>query len=283
MQQPPANTIEALLSVMARLRDPKDGCPWDLEQDFHSLVPHTLEEAYEVADAVAREDAEDLQDELGDLLLHVVFYAQLAAEARHFAFGDVVQAIVSKLIRRHPHIFQDERQTTAEGVKTRWEEIKAEERQSKGKASAGLLDAVPPNLPGLMQAAKLQAKAAKVGFDWPAAAPVFAKVAEELEELKQALPAQPSAQTPTPAQPAKDPVQATKDKAQEELGDLLFTCVNLARHLQVDADAALRQANAKFRRRFAQMEAAAPGKGMQALTSEQLEALWQQAKAADAP
>ena len=261
--------IESLLAVMARLRDPKGGCPWDLAQDFRSLAPHTLEEAYEVADAIAREDLADLQDELGDLLLHVVFYAQMAAEAGHFDFGDVVHAIVAKLVRRHPHIFGEERQSTAEGVKQRWEEINAEEKAQKqekqkaqeGRAPASLLDDVPANLPGLMQAAKLQSKAAKLGFDWQEAAPVLDKLAEELQELKEALKGKPA-------------------QAEEELGDLLFTCVNLARHLQLDADAALRHANGKFRSRFRHMEQAAPTQGLQALAPEALERLWREAKAA---
>ena len=263
MKKETQESIAALLAVMARLREPEGGCPWDLEQDMRSLAPHTVEEAYEVADAAERGDIGDLQEELGDLLLQVVFYAQMAAEAGQFDFGDVAQGIVDKLIRRHPHVFGDEQQSTAAGVKSRWDEIKAAERASKGKAHNSLLDAVPANLPGLAQALKLQKKAAKVGFDWTAAAPVFAKVAEELGELKEAAGI---AGTAGATQPAA-----------EELGDLLFSCVNLARHLRLDPDAALRQANRKFRRRFHQMEQSAP-KPLQSLSSEDLETLWNAAK-----
>lgn len=269
-----ATSIDSLLAVMAQLRNPEGGCPWDLEQDFHSIAPYTLEEAYEVADAISRGSMDDLKEELGDLLLQVVFHAQMAKEAQAFDFGDVVEAIVSKMVRRHPHVFGDESHRTAEEVLGRWDEIKAAEKAAKRQQSDSLLDQVPANLPGLMQAAKLQKKAAKVGFDWPeaarqgepaaplvdAAAPVFAKVAEELDELRSAR-------------------SLSEDQLEEELGDLLFSCVNLARHLKLEPDAALRRANRKFRGRFQHMEAAAPA-GLKQLSASQLEALWEAAKAA---
>lgn len=246
--------IERLVEIMARLRDPVSGCEWDVAQDFASIAPYTIEEAYEVADAIARDDMLDLKDELGDLLLQVVFHARIAEEAGAFALPDVVAAISDKMERRHPHIFGDR----AEGGHHLWEQIKAEERAAKGKADAptGALDGVALGLPALLRAEKLQKRAARVGFDWPDAAGARGKVDEELVEVEDAV---------TPAE------------IEEELGDLLFSVVNWARKLGVDAEAALRSANAKFERRFAAMEALA-GDGFKDLSLEQQEQVWQAIK-----
>ncbi|PTS76586.1 nucleoside triphosphate pyrophosphohydrolase [Sphingomonas sp. HMWF008] len=246
--------IERLVEIMARLRDPVSGCEWDVAQDFASIAPYTIEEAYEVADAIARDDMLDLKDELGDLLLQVVFHARIAEEAGAFALPDVVAAISDKMERRHPHIFGDR----AEGGHHLWEQIKAEERAAKGKADAptGALDGVALGLPALLRAEKLQKRAARVGFDWPDAAGARAKVDEELLEVEDA---------------------ATPAEVEEEIGDLLFSVVNWARKLGVDAEAALRSANAKFERRFAAMEALA-GDGFKDLSLEQQEQVWQAIK-----
>lgn len=246
--------IERLVAIMARLRDPVSGCEWDVAQDFASIAPYTIEEAYEVADAIARDDLVDLKDELGDLLLQVVFHARIAEEAGAFALPDVVAAISDKMERRHPHIFGDR----AEGGHHLWEQIKAEERAAKGEADAptGALDGVALGLPALLRAEKLQKRAARVGFDWPDADGARAKVDEELAEVEDA---------------------ATPAEVEEEIGDLLFSVVNWARKLGVNAEAALRDANAKFERRFAAMEALA-GDGFQDLSLDQKEAVWQAIK-----
>lgn len=243
---------DRLLSIMATLRSPH-GCEWDRAQTFATIVPYTIEEAYEVADAIARDDLSDLKDELGDLLLQVVFHSRIAEEAELFAYGDVVDAISDKMERRHPHIFGNER----EGGHHLWEEVKAAERRSKGAESA--LDGVALGLPALQRAEKLQKRAARVGFDWPDADGPRAKITEELEE-----------------------VTGAKDDAHraEEVGDLLFAVVNWARHLGIDAEAALRGASAKFERRFKHMEAAA-GAGFAELDLDAKEALWRDAKDAD--
>ncbi|MCG8429278.1 MAG: nucleoside triphosphate pyrophosphohydrolase [Chromatiales bacterium] len=230
--------MERLLEIMARLRDPQNGCPWDLEQTFATIVPHTIEEAYEVADAIEREDYPDLCDELGDLLFQVAFYAQMAKEQELFDFSQIVDAICDKMIRRHPHVFADARIDNADHQTEAWEQQKAAERQAKsGDKVAGQLDGVAKGLPALKRAEKLQKRAAKVGFDWSDSPAVLAKVHEELDELQQAT------------MEAESQVRVT-----EELGDLLFSCVNLARHMGVDAEAALRQANGRFEHRFAQIE-----------------------------
>ena len=256
--------IEALLDIMARLRDPDGGCPWDLEQNFASIAPYTIEEAYEVADAIERGDMGDLKDELGDLLLQVVFHAQMAKEEGRFDFPDVVRAICEKMIRRHPHVFGDEEQRSAGAVKGRWEEIKAEEKAEKGKAPTSILDDVPLALPALARAIKLQNRAARVGFDWPDTTQVIDKLNEEMLELS--------------AEVAKggDP-----DRLEDEMGDLLFVYANLARHMKVDPEAALRRANAKFRRRFGRIEEklAAAGKRPEESSLEEMDALWNEAKA----
>ncbi|WP_426258868.1 nucleoside triphosphate pyrophosphohydrolase [Sphingomonas sp. DC1600-2] len=247
--------IERLVTIMARLRDPVSGCEWDVAQDFASIAPYTIEEAYEVADAIARGDMVELKDELGDLLLQVVFHARMAEEAGHFALPDVVAAISDKMERRHPHIFGD----VDEGGHHLWEQIKAAERAAKGQADVppGALDGVALGLPALLRAEKLQNRAARVGFDWPDAEGPRAKIDEEIAEIEAAT---------TPAE------------TEDEVGDLLFSVVNWARKLGVDPEAALRSANAKFERRFKAMEAAA-GDAFPGLPLADKEALWQAIKA----
>ena len=225
--------LEQLLELMARLRDPQHGCPWDRQQTCASLVPHTLEEAYEVADAVAREDWAELRLELGDVLFQVVFYARIAEEAGHFDFADVARGIVEKMTRRHPHVFGDERYSDAAQQKAAWERIKAAEKSSGAVQPAGALDGVPLALPALSRALKLQKKAARVGFDWGAAAPVLAKIEEEIGEIRHEI-----------------SIQAPPERLADELGDVLFAVANLARHLNIYPEAALRGTNAKFERRF---------------------------------
>ena len=262
-------SIERLLAVMARLRDPDGGCPWDLEQTYATIAPYTIEEAYEVADAIERGDLADLKDELGDLLLQVVFHAQMASEARAFDFEAVADAVADKMIRRHPHVFGTGEADAAETVTVNWETIKAAERAAKakdGKPSA--LDGVARGLPALLRAVKLQKRAARVSFDWGEIAPVMAKIEEELGELK--------------AEMAQD--QPHPERLQDELGDLLFAAVNLARHMKIDPEAALRHTNSKFERRFRALEAelTAGGADMAEAGLEAMEAAWQRAKAAEA-
>jgi len=258
--------IDTLLQVMARLRDPEDGCPWDREQTLESIVPHTLEEAYEVADAIARNDMGELRDELGDLLFQVVFYARICEEQGDFGFDDVVQAICDKLIRRHPHVFALEGAgadvADAEAQTTAWEEHKARERRDKH--GDGTLAGVAHALPALSRAAKLTKRAARVGFDWPDLPPVFDKMQEELAELRHEV--------------AQGTIDA--DRVEDEMGDVLFVASNLARKAGVDPETALRRANAKFERRFAAMEAlaAAEGVSLDDLDLERWEALWVRVK-----
>jgi ATP diphosphatase len=262
----PSRDIARLIEIMAALRTPGSGCPWDLEQDFASIAPYTLEEAYEVADAIARGDLGHLRDELGDLLLQVVFHARMAQEQGAFDFGDVVEAITAKLIRRHPHIFADAQGRTAEHVKGLWERIKAEEKAEYGKASKqGALAGVPVALPALTRALKLQNKAGAVGFDWNDARAVLAKIREEADEIEAAL-------------DARDPAESAA-----EVGDLLFAVVNLARHLGADPEGVLRGTNAKFERRFAAIERAlaARGKTPKQATLAEMDALWDAAKRAE--
>jgi len=266
-----AGAIAEAIAIMARLRGP-DGCPWDREQSFDSIKRHTLEETYEVFDAIERRAWPELKDELGDLLLQVLFYAQMASEAGYFDIGDVAANLNAKLIRRHPHIFGGAEAADADAVVRNWERIKREERRAgssdDGAKPGSLLDEVPRSMPAVMEAAKLGSKAAKVGFDWPNAdgtgAELFAKLEEEIGELR----AEVTSGAPTAA------------AAVEELGDVLFTAVNLSRHLKIDAEFALRETNAKFRRRFGAMEMAAGGRdGLEGRTAEELEALWLAAKA----
>lgn len=260
-------TLGDLLAVMARLRDKDTGCPWDIEQSFVTIAPYTIEEAYEVADAIAREDFEALQDELGDLLLQVVYHAQMASEERRFAFDDVVDAIARKMIRRHPHVFGDASRKEFL-TKDLWRRIKAEERAQHAGSGASLLVDVPQALPALTRAVKLQKRAAEVGFDWPSLAPVIEKAEEEIAELKNAI--------------ANKDESGTKRVA-EEFGDLLFVMANLARHLKVDPETALRDANAKFTRRFKSIEAALAkdGRRPEDATLEEMDQLWDEAKAAE--
>ncbi len=258
----PTGDIAELIAIMRRLRDPDGGCPWDLEQNFATIAPYTIEEAYEVASAVEAGDFAGLKDELGDLLLQVVFHAQMASEQDLFGFSDVVRAISEKMIRRHPHVFADGPARTPAAVTNAWEEIKRAEREGKPAKSEGLLDDVPHALPALMRAVKLQNRAAQVGFDWPSAVTVTDKIAEESRELAEAA---------ASGKPAK---------VAEEFGDLLFAMANLSRHLKVDPEEALRAANAKFIRRFKWIESGlqAQGRKLQDASLEEMEALWQEAK-----
>lgn len=263
--------IDALLAIMTRLRDPRDGCPWDLQQDFASIAPYTIEEAYEVAEAIHQCDMPGLKDELGDLLFQVVFHARMAEEAGHFAFDDVAQAISDKMVRRHPHVFGETEGNGASGPTLGWEAIKAEERAAKAAGgTTSRLDGVALALPALLRAAKLQKRAAAVGFDWPDPAAVLDKVDEELEELKAEV-----------ADLERD--SDARTRAEEEIGDLLFVLANLARHLRLDPEVALRKANAKFERRFKAIEAALAERSaqMEDCDLDTLEAEWQAAKAAE--
>lgn len=252
-----------LLEIMAKLRAPEGGCPWDLEQDFATIAPYTIEEAYEVAEAIAKGDMTGLREELGDLLLQVVFHSQMANEEKLFSFEDVAAAINDKMIRRHPHVFGDADIKNADAQTANWETIKAAERGKKEKTR--VLDDVPAALPALMRAQKLQGRAARVGFDWPDVTGVMAKVREELEEAQEAMDANDAEHTA------------------EEIGDLLFAVVNLARFTGVDAEDALRRANAKFTRRFEAVEdgVKARGKPWDATTLDEMEALWVAAKDAE--
>ncbi|MDE2280614.1 MAG: nucleoside triphosphate pyrophosphohydrolase [Xanthomonadaceae bacterium] len=256
--------IDELLAIMARLRDPARGCPWDLQQDFASIAPYTIEEAYEVADAIDRGDFDDLREELGDLLLQVVFHAQMAAEQGRFDFDDVAQAISAKMIRRHPHVFGETRYADPDAQKQAWEELKAAERAARGEAhDASALAGVSRGLPEWKRATRLQQRAATVGFDWPDHRPVLDKLAEEIEEVR--------AEFDAGAEPAR---------LEDEIGDVLFVVANLARHAGVDFSRALRHANAKFERRFRRMEqlAADAGGTLAAHDLAAQEALWQRAK-----
>lgn len=253
-----------LLEIMARLRDAERGCPWDLEQTFTSLAPYTLEEAYEVVDALHREDFDDLRDELGDLLLQIVFHSQLAKEQNLFDFEAVAAAIGAKLVRRHPHVFEGvDFADDAERLRF-WEDSKRVERERKGKESerASILDGIAASFPALMEAQKLQQRAERYGFDWPDAEPVFAKVEEELEELRQAR------------------ADADPERIKDEVGDLLFAVVNLARKLDVDAETALKSGSRKFSRRFRYIEErlAAQGRSLEDTSLDVLDGLWDEAK-----
>lgn len=269
----PSKDISRLLDIMEALRQPVTGCPWDIVQTFETIKPYTLEEAYEVADAIERADMDDLCDELGDLLLQVVFHARMAEEAGDFAFGDVVEAITRKMIRRHPHVFARSDADTPQAVKLQWDEIKqaekTERRERRAKrglpedGNTGHLGSVQRSFPALVEALKLQERAAKVGFDWSSPEPILDKIEEEIAELREAL--------------------ASNDKAKvaDELGDLIFAVVNIGRHVGTDPEMALRGTNTKFRRRFAHIETEleAQGETLDATTLERMEDLWQAAKA----
>ena len=262
--------VETLLDIMARLRDRETGCPWDIEQDFATIAPYTIEEAYEVADAIDRNDLSALKDELGDLLLQVVFHAQMAAEQGAFAFGDVVEAICDKMVRRHPHVFGGASFADADAQTASWERIKRAEREAAGEADASALAGVSRGLPEWQRAVKLQDRAARAGFDWPGPAPVIDKLHEEIDEVRVEF-----------AAVAADPDDAAaRARLQDELGDLLFVAANLARHAKVDVGAALRGANHKFERRFRKMEAlaAADGLRLQDLPLETQDGYWNRAK-----
>ena len=281
----PSTKIERLIEIMAALRDPETGCAWDLEQSFETIAPYTVEEAYEVSDAIERRDAEDLREELGDLLLQAVYHAQLASEIGLFTFEDVVHGITTKMIRRHPHVFGDASARSAKSAKGQWERIKAQERADKaarrlaraatpGAADGGwsseptsaaaplLLDSVQATFPALTLALKLQGKAAKVGFDWDGAAPIRAKIEEEMAEFDEAL------------------ARADRDAMEDEFGDLLFSLVNLARFHAIDPETALRRGARKFRRRFDYIERrlGADGRSLNSSSLEDMEALWTEAK-----
>lgn len=255
----PSRDIGRLIEIMARLRTPRTGCPWDLKQNFSTIAPYTIEEAYEVADAIARNDMDGLKDELGDLLLQVAFHARMAEEAKHFAFEDVVLAITEKLVRRHPHVFGTERGLSPDEVKTLWEKIKAEERKDKSTGCESVLDGIPVALPALTRAEKIQKRAAQVGFDWPDIGGVLDKIEEEIAELKSA---------------------DTAKHSEEEFGDLLFSLVNYARRANIDPETALRNATEKFERRFRGVEkrTAAAGKTVAQTSLDELEAHWQAEK-----
>ena len=270
----PSRDISRLIEIMAALRAPVTGCPWDIEQNFRTIAPYTIEEAYEVADAIARANLDDLREELGDLLLQVVYHARMAEEVGAFTFGDVVEGITRKMIRRHPHVFGDIQARSAGMAKGMWEKIKAEEKADKRAArlarnadpednGKGFLDSVPLAFPALTRALKLQEKAARVGFDWTDAAPILDKIEEEITELREAI--------------------AAKDKAasEDEFGDVLFALVNFGRHLKLDPEAALSGTNDKFRTRFHAVEASlhAEGRTLEAASLEEMEEKWQQAKA----
>jgi ATP diphosphatase len=269
----PSKDISRLIEIMAALRDPETGCPWDVEQDFATIVPYTIEEAHEVADAIERGDMDDLRDELGDLLLQVVFHARMAEEKGEFAFPDVVEAITRKMIRRHPHVFGDAEARSAGMAKGMWEKIKAEEKAEKAAArlargltaqdhGTGFLDGIPHVHPALVRALKLQQKAARVGFDWQEARPILDKIEEEIGELREVM------------------EETDKDRIADEVGDVLFALVNFGRHLGIDAEDALRRTNAKFTRRFHHVESAlaAEDRALGEASLDEMEAKWREAK-----
>ncbi|MEZ5781350.1 MAG: nucleoside triphosphate pyrophosphohydrolase [Rhizobiaceae bacterium] len=267
----PSKDISRLIEIMAALRDPATGCPWDVEQNFKSIAPYTIEEAYEVADAIARDDLADLREELGDLLLQVVYHSRMAEEEHIFEFGDVVEAITTKMIRRHPHVFGDEQARSAGMAKGMWDKIKAQEKAERREKRAdpshidgGYLDSVPVAMPALTRALKLQERAAKVGFDWKEAVPILDKIEEEIGELRAAMTA------------------GEQASIKDEFGDVLFAMVNFARHLNLDAESALTGTNDKFRSRFHFVESVLrdQGRSLQDASLDEMETLWQKAKEA---
>jgi ATP diphosphatase len=258
------NNLARLLAIMARLRDPERGCPWDREQNYASIAPYTIEEAYEVAEAIEHNDRAALKDELGDLLFQVVFHSRMAEEEGAFAFDDVAGAVADKMVRRHPHVFGNVTIASPEAQTSAWEALKAAERSAKAGADKppSALDGVGVALPALTRAVKIQNRAARIGFDWPDVAPVFAKIAEEIAELQKELPA------------------AVPERLADEIGDLLFAVANLSRHLKIDAETALRTATLKFERRFRRVETllAAAGKAPGTASLDEMEERWRQAK-----
>ncbi|WP_183790345.1 nucleoside triphosphate pyrophosphohydrolase [Allorhizobium borbori] len=273
----PSRDIARLIEIMARLRNPETGCPWDIEQDFASIKPYTIEEAYEVADAIERNDMGDLCEELGDLLLQVVFHARMAEEAGQFSFGDVVEAVTRKMIRRHPHVFARSDADTPDKVKVQWDEIKKQEKAERAERrarlggeetfKAGHLGSVPRAFPALMEALKLQEQAAKVGFDWADPEPILDKIEEEIAEFRVAL------------------ASGNKARISDELGDLIFAVANVGRHVKADPEDALRGTNTKFRRRFSYIEKTLSDNGISLsdATLDEMETLWQAAKIAERP
>jgi MazG family protein len=261
----PRQEIATLLAIMQALRTPETGCPWDLQQDFSSIAPYTLEEAYEVLDAIERGEMDDLRDELGDLLLQVVYHAQMASEADHFQFADVVEAITTKMVRRHPHVFGDAKARAAGVEKGFWERAKDAEREGTEKQRKRLLDDIPAALPALTRALKLQKRAARVGFDWPDVSMVIDKIVEEAQELIE----------------ARDHLAV--EKQTEEFGDMLFVMVNLGRHLGLDAEDALRKANSKFTRRFNYIEdkLKARGSSVEEADLEKMDTIWNEIRKRD--
>ena len=268
----PSRDIARLIEIMTALRTPGIGCPWDLEQTFKTIAPYTIEEAYEVADAIERGDRADLKGELGDLLLQVVYHSRMAEEENAFAFGDVVEAITAKMLRRHPHVFGTAAERAAGAAPGFWDKIKSAEKKPDDATS--LLADIPPTLPALTRAVKLQAKAAGVGFDWPNLAPVFEKLREEMAEFEEVA---------LPADPRGTDSADNRQKIEEEFGDLLFVMANIARHLKLDPESALRAANQKFSRRFGYVEQrlAERGKTPEQSTLEEMDKLWDEVRAAD--
>ncbi len=267
----PAYDINDLIYLMQRLRDPEDGCPWDLEQSYDTIVPSTIEEAYEVADAIEQGDIASLREELGDLMFQTVFYSQLAAEEQRFTLTEVISDLVEKLVRRHPHVFPDGTLKSRKGdnldssgaVLQQWEDIKSDERSKKGHTS--ILDDVPRAFPALLRAQKLQKRAARAGFDWKEAADVFEKIEEEIAEVKEAV------------------LSGSREQTEEELGDLLFSCVNLVRKMGHDSETALRRSSLKFEQRFRHMESQHGAGVLKKMDVDELEELWQESKKALAP
>ncbi|QIO43632.1 nucleoside triphosphate pyrophosphohydrolase [Rhizobium leguminosarum bv. trifolii] len=269
----PSKDISRLIEIMAALRHPETGCPWDIVQSFETIKPYTIEEAYEVSDAIERSDMDDLCDELGDLLLQVVFHARMAEEAGEFSFGDVVNAITAKMIRRHPHVFARSAADTPDAVKRQWDEIKQAEKRERAERrsrrgitedfNSGFLGSVQRSFPALTEALKLQERAAKVGFDWSAPEPILDKIEEEIGELRVAL------------------REGDQAKVSDELGDLIFAVVNIGRHVKADPEQAVRGTNTKFRRRFSHIEQVleAEGETLEAASLERMEEIWQAAKA----
>ncbi len=274
-------TLDDLIAIMAQLRNPQGGCPWDLKQDFKSISPYTIEEAYEVVDAIDRGDKSDLCEELGDLLFQVVYHAQMASEEEAFVFDDVVQAISEKLVRRHPHVFGDDDFKSDQEIKVMWDRIKRQEKSAKERseqANASILDDIPVGLPALTRAVKLQNKAAKVGFDWPDASFVFDKIEEELQEVREAY--SHAQQEREEQDEEKELSVRSQAKLTEEIGDLMFVITNLARHMKIDPEHAARAANNKFCSRFSyiEQELLNSGRSLDEASLEEMDALWDEAK-----